>query len=174
MPQILNASEILYSCAFNLFALSMLKAKGLSSELLSIIYKASTVLSKLSYASQLWWDFLAESDKDRLEAFLRRASRCSFYDGSSIFCELAKAADTKLFSIVLSSHKHMPFALLPPTKNPFFVRVRRRPHSFSLPDKSSSLVAKNFLIRMLYLNTYWLARFNYTFTYFAVNVRVGL
>ncbi len=173
MPQILNASVILYSCAFNFFALSMLKAKGLSSELLSIIYKA-TVLSKLSYASQLWWGFLAESDKDRLEAFLRRASRCSFYDGSSIFCELAKAADTKLFSTVLSSHNHMLFPLLPPTKNPFFVRLRPRPHSFSLPDKSSSLVAKNFLIRMLYLNTYWLARFNYTFTYVAVNVRVGL
>ena len=102
----IHISEVINSCASNLFALRMLKAKGLSSELLSIIFKA-TVLSKLSYASQLWWGFLAESDKDRLEAFLRRASRCSFYDGSSTFCELAKAADTKLFNTVLSNHNHV-------------------------------------------------------------------
>ena len=49
----IHISEVINSSASNLFALRMLKAKGLSAELLSTIFKA-TVLAKLSYASRFW------------------------------------------------------------------------------------------------------------------------
>ena len=137
-----NVDDILNSCASNLFAMRMLRAKGLSNELLYIIFKA-TILSKLTYASQFWWGFLTASEIERLEAFLRRASRCSFYDGSSTFSDLAKGADCKLFNSIVNNNEHVLFPLLPPVKNNSSYRLRPRPHNFTLPGKRSSLAAKN-------------------------------
>ena len=131
----------------------MLRAKGLSNELLHIVFKA-TVLSKLTYASQFWWGFLTASEIERLEAFLRRASRCLFYDGSSTFRDLVKGADCKLFNSIVSNNEHVLFPLLPPMKNNNSKRLRLRPHNFTLPGKRSSIAAKNYVFRMLYHNVY--------------------
>jgi hypothetical protein len=65
-----HINNIISSCSSNLFALHCLRSKGLSNELIHTIFQAST-LSKLLYASQFLWGFVAAQDKDRLEGFLR-------------------------------------------------------------------------------------------------------
>jgi len=39
----------------------------------------SVVLAKILFASPAWWGFANSSDKQRLEAFMRRCVRLSFY-----------------------------------------------------------------------------------------------
>ena len=39
----------------------------------------SVVLANILYASPAWWGFANSSDKDRLEAFLRRCTRLQLY-----------------------------------------------------------------------------------------------
>ena len=150
-----HINDILSNCASNLFALwrRTLKSKGLSNDLIVTVFK-STVLSKLAYASQFWWGFTGASDRDRLEAFLRKASRCSFFDGSRTFSEIIETADRKLFNAVSSNQQHVLFPLLPPKKGQILHKLINRPHCCTLPSKKAPLMDKNYIVRMLYKDTY--------------------
>src|SRR5579872_3390498 len=83
----------------HIFALYTLRSKGLSTELFHIVFQAST-LSKLLYASQFWWGFTNSEDRNRLEAFLRRAKKAGFYSSDSTFKALCASADSKLFRAI--------------------------------------------------------------------------
>ena len=72
-----HINDVISNCASNLFALRTLRSKGLNSDVTVTVFK-STVLSKITYASQFWWGFVGASEKERLEAFLRKARRCNF------------------------------------------------------------------------------------------------
>ena len=148
-----HISAIINNCASNLYALRILRAKGLSSDLIAQIFK-STVLSKLTYASQFWWGFLGAKDKDRIEAFLRKASRCGFFNGSVTFSEIAESADEKLFTSIVNNPQHVLFPLLPAQRGQFNQKLRARAHNFCLPAKTVPVLDKNFIIRMLYKNCY--------------------
>ena len=131
----------------------MLKSKGLNQELINRVFTA-TILSKLLYSSQFWWGFTNSSDKIRLEAFLRKATKCNFYSGTHKFAELADKADDKLFKSIIINPHHPISQLLPPSKKEITQQLRPRPHNYVLPKKSNSIVDKNFIIRMLYKSTY--------------------
>jgi len=53
----------------------------LVSFLLDILYRA-VVLVKLLYAFPAWWGFATTSDKQRIEAFVRRGVRLGLYGDS--------------------------------------------------------------------------------------------
>ena len=146
-----HIDEIINSCASNLFALRTLKAKGLNSDLINTVFKA-TVLSKLTYASQFWWGFLNTNDKNRLEVFLRKSERFGFYSGSTTFETLANIADDRLFNSITDNTQHVLYPLLPPRKENHYHDLRPRFHNFTLPIKQNSLSEKNFICRMLYKN----------------------
>ena len=146
-------NDTINSCASNLYAIRYLKAKGLNDELVKSIFQA-TIISKLSYASQFWWGFLSSNDRERLEAFLRKASRCNFYSGSLSFKEIAQSADKNLFKSIISNPQHVLYQLLPPVKKSNSYELRPRAHNFTLPLKLNTLIAKNFLTRMLYSNCF--------------------
>ena len=148
-----HISQVISSCATNLFAIRTLRSKGLNSYLTVTVFK-SIVLSKLTYASQFWWGFVGTSERERLEAFLRKATRCNFYDGSRTFVEIAEAADIKLFNAIISNPQHIMFPLLPPMKEQSTTKLRVRAHHFTLPSKKSPMMDKIFIIRMLYKDSY--------------------
>ena len=129
--------------------LNCLRSKELSNELLHIIFQAAT-LSKLLYASPFWWGFLTAQDKDRLEAFIRRARKAGFYSKTSSFEELCTSADQKLFKSILGNSEHVLTPLLPPLN--IHVHSTRRNVSnrnFLLPNKRTTLIDKNFITRMI-------------------------
>lgn len=147
----INATII--SCAQSLYALRHLRASGLCDELLQTVFSAVT-LSKLLYASPLWWGFASSSDRDRLETFLRKAKRAGFYNTlSPNFSELCQSADQKLFKAIVSNPNHVLFSLLPPKTSHTYL-LRPRSHPFQLPPKRNSLDEKNFLTRMLFSQSY--------------------
>ena len=74
----------------------------------------------------MWWGFVGASEEVRLEAFLKKATRCNFYDGSRTFAEIAEAADLKLFNAIISNPEHIMFPLLPPMKEQSMTKLRVR------------------------------------------------
>jgi len=52
----------------------VLRSHGMNDAALKDIYKP-VVLAKLLYASPAWWGFATESDKHRIEAFVRQGVR---------------------------------------------------------------------------------------------------
>ena len=144
-----HIGNIISSCSSNLFALYCLRSKGLANELIHIIFQATT-LSRLLYASPFWWGFIAAHDKDRLEAFLKRARKAGFYLNNSTFTELCASADQKLFNSIICNSNHLLASLLPSLNN--HVHSTRRNTSnrtFTLSTKRSSLQDKNYITRMI-------------------------
>ena len=140
--------EVINSCSNSLYALRTLRSHGMCDELLQSVFKAST-LSKLLYASPAWWGFTNSSDKDRLEAFLRKAARANFYVASSSFAMLCQSADHTLFKSIIENTNHVLYSSLPP-KTSHGYNMRPRAHPFSFPPKRTVLDEQNFINRMLF------------------------
>lgn len=144
-----HITSLMSSCSSNIFALYSLRTKGLSNELLQIVFKAST-LSKLLYASQFWWGFAKAEDRNRLEAFLRRAKRAGFYCNESTFEDLCASADSKLFKSICANPNHLLGPLLPPLNSHIYsTRRNTAKRCYTLPTKRSSLSDRNFIARMI-------------------------
>ena len=143
-----HINDVLGSCASSLYALRMLRAKGLCNELLQIVFK-STVLSKLLYASQVWWGYANAADKDRLQSFLRKATKAKFCTEEISFETLCKAADHALFKKVTGDPSHVLYALLPPKVSHTY-NLRPKGHHYELSVKTSNFDDKNFITRMLF------------------------
>jgi len=67
--------------------------------------------------------------------------------------ELVDDAHERLFSKVRYCAYHVLGELLPP-KSDSQHNLRKRRHSITLPEKKGYLAAKNFIIRLLYKDTY--------------------
>ena len=148
-----HISEVISSVAQSLYALRTLRAHGLSDALLCSVF-VSTALAKLRYCSPVWWGFTTASDRDRLEAVLRKAVRANFYrSDSSKFSDLCDSADIKLFQQITQNPAHTLHHLLTP-KPEHDHNLRQRIHNFSLPNKSHALDDYNFIPRMLYKGCY--------------------
>ena len=64
----------------------------------------ATVVAKLTYASQAWWDFASAADKARIEAFLRRSVHFGYRaDSAPTLASISAATDDKLFALVKSN-----------------------------------------------------------------------
>ena len=132
-----------------LFCLKMLKAHGLDQiSVFSVCY--ATVLSRILYAAPAWWGFANSADRAKLQAVLDRARRWGYYKSTAPSVEaVCEARERKLFAEILSEPSHVLHHLLPPDKTHLH-DLRPRAHHRMLPDKTNSLVNKNFLTRMLY------------------------
>jgi len=103
-----------------------------------------------------WWGYTSATDRQRLEAFIRRSDRSRFVPANlSTFAELCLAADEKLFETVIRYNNHVLHKFLPSQSAAFeHYDLRQRRHNFSLPARTSRLADNNFIHRMLYLDVY--------------------
>jgi len=62
-----HVRDAIGKCAQFLYALKLLRNRGMSDDLLRHVYNA-VVLSKLLYASPAWWGFTSAADKQCMEA----------------------------------------------------------------------------------------------------------
>ena len=146
-----HVSDVITSSARALYGLRILRSHGLSSGDLRTVFRA-TVLSKLLYASPAWWGFANVQQRDRLEGFLRKATRAGFFDGSTTFPELCCESDKTFFHDIIRDSQH-PLQFLLPAKTQKTYNMRQRSHDFQLPIKHNSLFERNFLIRIFYDGT---------------------
>ncbi len=77
----LSASDhvrgVIANCAQTLYALRVLRTHGMCDSALQTIFR-SVVVAKLLYACSAWWGFINATDKQRVNAFLRRNIRCGY------------------------------------------------------------------------------------------------
>ena len=136
----------------SLYALQTLKRMGLKSEAIWTVCRA-TMISRLVYGSPAWRGFATLPQLDRLEALIRRAKRRGVYPSNGSSLEgIMDDADAKLFSRALWNDRHVLHHLLPPKKVSGY-STRPKAHNRVLPIKNN-LTSKNFLIRLLYKDTY--------------------
>ena len=73
-----HVTRIISKCAQSLYAIKLLRCQRMSEDILAVVFK-SVVLAKILYELPAWWGFVNSSDKQRLEAFLRRCIRLHPY-----------------------------------------------------------------------------------------------
>jgi len=73
----------------------------------------------------------------------------------SDFVQLVEEGDDRLFRKIINNPSHVLHGLLfPPTTAKQQYNLRRRPHDRQMPDHKGHLADKNFLIRILFKDSY--------------------
>ena len=148
-----HSSNVCQASAQCLYALKILKAKGLTEKALQQVCQA-LVISRLTYASPAWWGFATADDKQTLNAVLKRATKWGFYGTTMPSLDhICQQREDDLFDAILNKPSHVLHSLLPPNVTHTH-NLRPRPHTRQLPSKNSTLLSRNFLFRMLYKNKY--------------------
>ena len=128
-----NWCRIFQSCIFS---------PAFSGPAFSVDPYRAVVMAKLLYASPAWWGFATTSDKQRIEAFVRRGVRLCLYGNSDPTpTQLAEDADETLFERIRYNHGHLVRAL---TRCPWVLqascpaRVPCRPQQSQLQSSTST------------------------------------
>ena len=132
----------------SLYALRVLRSHGLEGAALWDVTRA-TLVSKMLYASPVWWGSITAAAKQRLQSLLSKLQRVGFLPQQfSTFAELCEQADRSLFASVISNPAHVLASLLPPIRRTGY-DLRKRAHDHLIP-RADSIMRRNFIIRMLY------------------------
>jgi len=133
----------------------------MSADSLAVIFE-SVVLAKILYASPAWWGFANSSDKERLEAFLRRCIRLQLYrQRDSTVNQLVDDMEDKLFTSVINNDKHVLSHILPDPNNHTY-NLRPRRHELTLAIKGD---ARNIFQRQLFKDIYWSLQFRFCISF---------
>ena len=117
---------------------------------LNVNYKA-VVIANFLYAIPTWWGFTAASDRQKLDAFVRRGVRLKYYssDGPTL-AELVDKLDKTFFTVVLHNDDHVLRYILPDRRhNSYCLRPKR--HDITLTIRCDS---RNFFQRLLFKDMY--------------------
>ena len=126
-----------------------MRAHGLIGRELRDVTRAILV-SKLTYASPVWFGFLNEN---RCQAVLNRLKRSGYLgEDFESFVEICGWADEGLFRAAVNNPFHVMHQLLPPERDTPY-HLRPRAHNMHLPA-TNNFLKKNFIHRMLYMPTF--------------------
>ena len=135
-------------------ALRVLRAHGLPQQSLNDVFRA-TVQGKLLYAASAWFGYCTAGDKMRLNSFLCKCWKLGYSDRNMTFEDICADADEQLFNRLIHNPNHVLHRLLPPSNTAsqrYNFRTRR--HTLQLLEHHTSLQDSNFLLRMLYKDSY--------------------
>ena len=132
----------------------VLRAHGLPRESICDVARA-TVISRLTYCSPAWSGLCSAADRARLNAVLRRCRRLGYLDDNDAASveDLFDSADDKLFRKILRNSAHVLQPLIP-DRQPSSYDLRPRSHEKLLLNKTTYLNERDFVIRMLYRDSY--------------------
>jgi len=150
-----HVSNILASCNSLLYALRILRSHGIPDTSLHDVFPA-TVIAKLTYCAPSWSGACSAADRAKLESFVSRCKRLEYrYCSSEVptYSDLTDEADDTLFSRVMANHGHVLQPLLP-DRHSIPYSLREWSHNKTLLNKSTHLNNDDFLITMLYKDSY--------------------
>jgi len=103
------------------------------------------------YASQAWWGFTAASDRQQIDALVRRGVRFGLYNaGDPTPSQLPEDADDILFSRILANEHHVLKPLLPDKRSHGY-SLRPWRHNLSIAMKDDD---RDFITRQLFKDIY--------------------
>ena len=136
-----------------LYAIKQLKAQGLKGASLWDVTRA-TLVSRLTYASPVWWCMLDTGCIERLCAITRKFTKQGYLaPAQASLAKLLEDADDKLFADILNNPHHVLHRLLPPKKQIKY-DLRKRPHDHQIPLINNSNFKKSFINKMLAKDSY--------------------
>jgi hypothetical protein len=148
-----HVEKIASNCAQLCYALRVLKNHGLFGPRLWDVTRA-TLVAKMTYASPAWWGFMDAAGKNRFQAILTKLEKQGFLNKEDHdFVSLCNASDDTLFFEILHNRNHVLHQLLPPVKQTGH-DLRERSHNRVIPRVDDTILKKNFIIRMLYKDSY--------------------
>ena len=110
------------------------------------VCQVATTVCKQCWASQ-----------NKIQSFINKSKRNGYCSPDlPDFNNLCTSMKVDLFNKVLKIPIHVLHPLLPPPISHMRYGLRPRVHDRTLLERTSNLVDYNFIIRMLYLNAYWL------------------
>ena len=110
-----------------------------------------------------WIGFSTANDCQKIAAFIWRSKHTGFCPSHlDDFNSLCGTADTQQFTKILLNSRHVLQALLPPPADRNY-NLRDRLHNRQLPGRISHLTGCNFIVRMLFCDSYWLYCFVLSF-----------
>lgn len=149
-----HVSRLLESCSRLLYALRVLRDHGLPSSSMNDVFR-STVLAKILYCAPAWAGFCSAADREKLDAFLRRCKKLRYCDDNlPVIANLFDDADNQLFKRILANDKHILHHYMPQRTTANSQCLRPRKHYKHLIPKTRSLNGKDYIIRILYKDTY--------------------
>jgi len=116
------------------------------------VFRAAAI-NKVCYSSSAWWGFTTAADRQRLNAFIRRCKRQGYFATDLELENVIAEADETLFQKILRNTSHVLAPLLTDKVNTKY-QFRHRKHNRQIIPKASSLRSFNFIIRMLYKDSY--------------------
>jgi len=145
-----HITGVITKCAQSLNALKVLRSHGMCDDALNVIYKA-VVIAKVLYAIPAWWGFTVASDRQKLDAFIRRGARLKYYSRDDpTLAELVDKLDETLFTVVLHNDDHVLRYILPDhRRNSHCHRPKR--HNNTLIIRRDS---RNYFQRRLFKDMY--------------------
>ena len=102
-----HITELLASCSRLLYALRVLRARGLPQQSLQDIFLAA-VEAKLIYAALAWSGFCSAGDRVRLNAFLCRSMKLGYRDHDTLdIGTLFTDSDDQFFHKIINNRLHI-------------------------------------------------------------------
>jgi len=148
----MSVHGVITKCAQSLHALKILRSHGMCDDALNVIYKA-VVIAKVLHAIPAWWGFTAASDRQKLDAFIRRGVRLKFYNHNDpTMAELVDELDQTLglFTAVFHKDDRVLRYILPDRRNHSYC-LRPKHHELTLAIRRDS---RNFSQRRLFKDMY--------------------
>lgn len=141
-----HVNYILSQCTQRIYLLKMLRHQGMPSDQLATV-AYSLIVTRILYALPAWGGFLSVELCHRIDAFFRRIKRYGFTHLTITVSDLLYDSGRNLFRKICSPG-HSLHHLLP--KHRSSTALRDRGHPFELPDYSTTLHKKSFIISALY------------------------
>src|SRR6218665_1359765 len=113
-----HIDNLIASGASSIYALRMLRSRGLQPKQPQMVARMTTIASLL-YASPAWWGFTSAADRIKLERLVARLRRSGYLPADHpSFENLAMIADQRLYRSIVRNPYHVLIEAVLPGKGP--------------------------------------------------------
>lgn len=145
-------SALIKKCHSNIYAIKLLKNRGLDEKSVHTIYRA-LIINRILYACQSWWGYATLEDKGRIEKLVKRSARFGYCRRDINITATVAALDDSLFKKIQNSN-HVLHHLLPPeTTHGRNLRSTDRSHNRARTCLAS-LSKKHFIYRLIHKDAF--------------------
>ena len=113
----------------------------------------TTILAKIQYCLPAWSGYCSAADRARLDWFLKRCKRRGFCEKELPSVTQIDDADNIFFADILKNNQHVLQTFLPDRTLEQY-QLKQRSHNKIIISKTADLNDRDFIVRMLYKDSY--------------------
>jgi len=144
---------------YRLYLMKLLRSQSLPPKQLQTVFTA-LILSRITYAISVWVGHLTNQQRQRINAFLKRARKFGFT--VTLYCieDLLEKSDIRLFSLYVSKKPaRCLYPILPGNNKSCQLLLRKRGHTVILPRCTYNLYKNSFVPSLFFRMVYYVFLF---------------